>query len=210
MGKIEQEEEWKWLYSSTSHQVSNQGRFRSVDRVTIGKDGRVTQRHGRYICLRCTKKEPHLFASISFFFVGQELSSGQTTVYIHKAVADHFVPKPSIHDSTISEFNYQYVSHINKDYTNNTPENLVWKTFLDLIRSQPKRLANPKRAWETRKELYGKTGTSATRKKETEPRKKRRTTAEMKKAVALVEIEGVLRKMTFPEEDELVYNVFII
>jgi hypothetical protein len=161
----EPSEEWKCLYDSISHEVSNLGQFRSLDRQTLSRDGKVSQRRGKIIALRNSQKEPHLYASISLGYK-DEYSRGQITIYIHKAVADHFVPKPWIHDPSIPEFNYQHVSHKDGNHSNNTPSNLVWRTQAGLLAVQPKRIADPTKAWRTRREIYGKSGSPPKKTKE--------------------------------------------
>lgn len=151
-------ERWKFLYDSPHYQVSNLGKIRSIDRVTISRDGRRVSRSGKELTVRRSKKEPHLFVSVSFGFddMGNNLSS---TVYIHKAVADHFVPKPYMHDAGNTLTNYQYATHVVPDYENNTESNIIWITHSELMQRQSERPLAGYKSWKTRRELYGVSGT---------------------------------------------------
>jgi len=152
-------EQWKFLYDSRYYQISNLGNIRSIDRVTTSRNGNQVSRSGRVLRVRRTKNDPHIFTSVSFGFdeLGNNLSS---TVYIHKAVADHFVPKPFMHDVGSTLTNYQYATHIEPDYENNTESNIMWITYYELMERQPHRPGAAHRSWKTRRELYGKSGTN--------------------------------------------------
>jgi hypothetical protein len=151
------QEIWEWLYNSISHKISTHGRVCSVDRETISSDGKVTQRFGKILTLRHSAKEPHLNLSVSLCFKNK-VAVVIKTIYVHKAVADHFIPKPVLHDSTTSKFNYQYVRHITDDYDNNFSENLIWITHPELISLQKNREDSGQRGWQTRRLKYGSTG----------------------------------------------------
>jgi len=157
---MEKNEQWKRMYNSLSHEISSLGIVRSLDYQSVSRDGRVVQRHGKILNTRHTKEEPYLFLTAHLSFKYGEPSNPKT-VYIHKALAEHFIPLPASHNANISKLNYQYVTHINGNCIDNSIDNLKWITHLELINLQPKRKANPKKAWETRKEKYGYTSSPA-------------------------------------------------
>jgi hypothetical protein len=154
------DEVWVKLYNYSNYVVSNHGRIMSLPRnVSIGIRNGVEYFRFKdaHICsLRTNNIEPFLFCSIY-----EHLKDGKktnVTVYIHRAVADHFVKKPK-HILAAEAAGFRiYASHIVKDYSNNTYANLRFITQKELMNSQPKRLADPTKSWRTRRALYGKSG----------------------------------------------------
>jgi hypothetical protein len=67
--------------------------------------------------LRRSKSFPHLFASM---IISEEGVKTVKTIYIHKGVAEAFIPRPSE--------DHVYVEHIDGDYNNNRVSNLRWIT----------------------------------------------------------------------------------
>lgn len=153
--------EWKFLYGDKNYQVSNTGIIRSTDRVVSAVRGGVLTTvtfRGRVLAQRCTKKNPHMLTGVM-------MDGVQTTVYIHKAVADHFVEKsPAIKQAEARGESIR-ATHIVDDYANNHYTNITWITQADLIRTQPNRLADSGKAWRTRRKIYGKGGMAKTSKK---------------------------------------------
>lgn len=148
-------EEWKFLYDRKDFQVSNTGKIRSLDReIPTYRNGVHYTRfyEGRILSQRRSKKEPHLFSSIQY--TDKNGNRVNKTIYIHKAVADHFVGKPPHVKRYEAEGKAIYATHMVKDYTLNIWTNIRWITQLELIRSQPKRLADPTKAWRTRWAKY--------------------------------------------------------
>lgn len=134
---------WKKLYYYDYYEVSSEGQIRSIDRVIITSDGRTTFRSGKVLKSRFSKKNPHHFVSIR---VLEDDKIVRPTIYLQKAVADHFIKKPSE--------KHVYASNISKDYSDNRVENIIWITHAELIKSQPNRLANPTKGWTTRRAKY--------------------------------------------------------
>lgn len=91
------------------YQVSNYGRVRSLERTIIDKNGRKMWFKGKILKYGKTKKG-YLYVCLC--------NNGDTYCpYIHKLVAQEFIPNPN---------NYDVVHHIDHDPTNNRVENLVW------------------------------------------------------------------------------------
>lgn len=149
-------EKWKKLYNFREYEISNTGVIRSIPRQMKLKDGTYRNYPGKVISKRKNKKNPHFYSSVS-----STLPDGTTlrnkTVYVHRAVADHFLPKrPSLKGKVI------YAHHINGDHTNNHVSNLMWISSPELIsKYQPQRLADPTKSWRTRREKYGNSTGSA-------------------------------------------------
>lgn len=155
-------EEWKFIYESKIYQISNTGKVRSIGRATkIIRNGvKYDAWHqGKEIASRCTKVNPHYFVYINH--PDKNGDDKRKIFYIHRLVADHFIEKPPRIVDREEAGGTVYASHIEKDYTNNHYTNIRWITHRDLINSQPKRLADPTKAWRTRREKYGKSGSPA-------------------------------------------------
>lgn len=150
-------EKWKQLYDLKYYQISNFGRIKSLDRnVSIGVRNGVEYfriYYGGIKAVRTNGIEPYLFTSI--VVTDEKGVKKNTTFYIHRAVADHFVEKPNAILLAEIEERKIYASHIVKDYTNNRLDNLHFITHKELIRSQPQRLKHPTKHWETRRKKYG-------------------------------------------------------
>lgn len=151
-------EKWAYLYGNKSFQISNMGVLRSLDRhVMVTRNGTTYPAfyEGRIITQRCSKENPHLFSTIQY---QKDDKKVLMTVYIHRAVADHFVPKSNAILLAEIEGKTTCASHIVKDYSNNTYTNIMWKTLGEVISTQPIRLADPTKSWRTRRKIYGKSG----------------------------------------------------
>lgn len=116
-------EEWmdvKDPFFSEYFQISNLGRLKSKGRYVTrgGEKNRYEYFKPESIMkVRHSKEFPHLFATMIVKIDGE---ATVRTIYIHKAVAECFVPKPSEE--------HIYVEHIDGDYNNNTVSNLRWIT----------------------------------------------------------------------------------
>ena len=142
-------EKWKQLYDFPGFLISSKGIIKTLDRYVNSRPGVTRFVSGRVLVSRTSKKEPHRFVTVNFIHpkTGEKIMN--KTVYIHKAVGDHFITKKK---------NALYVTHKIKDYDNNDRSNLMWITHKELMNMQPKRLLNPIKSWETRRKLYGKSG----------------------------------------------------
>lgn len=136
-------------YGYEYYQVSNTGKVRSVDRAIISKAGQLQPFMGKELVLRNNKKCPHLFFEVTKM-VGDKQQ--RRTFYIHKIVAEMFLPKPSSKQI--------YVTHINWNFSDNCANNLLWITHKQLMNRQPLRRKDPSKAWRTRRLKYGKSGTA--------------------------------------------------
>lgn len=101
------------------YQVSNLGRLRTKPRIVTrgGENNRYSYVTGyRVINSFRRNKHPHLFTSLYSDVEGYQ----NKTAYIHKLVAEAFIPKPSEE--------HVYVTHIDWNYDNNMVSNLKWIT----------------------------------------------------------------------------------
>jgi hypothetical protein len=154
-------EKWAYLYGNKAFQVSNLGIIRSLDRnVRVFRNGGYyyAKRKGKVLVQRNSKVNPHVFVTIQWMNDNDEKIL--ETIYVHKAVADHFVTKSN--DILLAEIEGKSTcaTHIIKNYYNNRYDNVRWITLGDVIRTQPKRLADSTKSWRTRRKLYGKSGTN--------------------------------------------------
>lgn len=132
--------------------ISDTGKIKSIDRAIVTKAGPTQTFRGRYLVLRNNNKCPHLFFEVSKVVDDKPI---RKTFYIHKEVANHFLPAPNK--------NQIYVTHIDDNCNNNHVENLKWITHKELMSRQPNRIKEPNKSWETRRKLYGKSGSSKTK-----------------------------------------------
>ena len=136
---------WKQLYEFEDYEISNLGLIKSKEKEYFN-NGSLVKKQSHILKSRRTKKDPHYFVEISYTNLTEK--KVRKTIYLQRAVADHFIKKPT--DKPSSE--YLYASNINKDYTNNKHTNIKWITQSELMASQPKRIADPGKTWRTRKE----------------------------------------------------------
>ncbi|MFG3613126.1 NUMOD4 domain-containing protein [Rummeliibacillus stabekisii] len=106
-------EEWKTIKSYEGYyEVSNLGNIRSLARVVIGKNGL------RYhVDMKILK--PGL-TKAGYNTVSLHKNSSRKTFYIHKLVAEHFIP--NLHNKRV-------VNHLDGNKTNNQVSNLEWATY---------------------------------------------------------------------------------
>jgi hypothetical protein len=159
----EEIEIWKQLYDLKNYQISNFGKIKSLERnISIGVRNGVEyfRIYPELIkAVRTNGIEPFLFTSI--VVTDEKGVKKNRTIYIHRAVCDHFVHKPKYIRELEKQGRAIYASHIVKNHTNNRWDNLRFISHLDLIRSQPNRLRNPTKHWDTRREKYGNSWGSA-------------------------------------------------
>lgn len=114
------EEIWKNVKDSffcNYYEVSNMGRIRSKSRVICRPDGIEYWKPERIISFRDNGIHPHKFVSLCVKINGVKHNK---TVYVHKAVAEAFINKPSS--------KHIFVTHIDWNYNNNIISNLRWIT----------------------------------------------------------------------------------
>jgi hypothetical protein len=99
---------WKEIPGVEGYQVSNIGRFKSIDRITFLKNGKLGFRHGRIIKIQLDPKG---------YYQTNCLRKKYKLYLIHRMVAMAFIPNPN---------NLKEVNHINGIKTDNRVENLEW------------------------------------------------------------------------------------
>lgn len=137
----------KKLKGFTSYAVTNCGVVFSLPRVVLSRAGQLQPFEGKKLNIRNNKIQPHLFFEVSKV---EDDKKVRKTFYIHKVVAELFIPKPSK--------KHIYVTHIDGNYYNNHMNNLKWITHKELMANQPLRKMDPTKAWRTRRKKYGKSG----------------------------------------------------
>lgn len=115
------EEIWKSLSglvtNGENYEVSTLGRIRSIDRITVGTDGRVAEFKGKILSTKKVKNNRYERVTLS--------SNGKTKVhYVHKLVGIAFIPNP---------LNKPQLNHIDGDTDNNKVSNLEWCTASENI-----------------------------------------------------------------------------
>jgi len=73
------------------------------------------------------------------------------TIYVHRAVADHFLEAP--------REDQKYIIHKDGDHSNNRDTNLKWATKKELAELHYEtRVKSTRSTWVTRRKLYGESG----------------------------------------------------
>lgn len=114
-----EEEKWVKLYDYDGFMVSNYGNIKSLDRVVTCKDGRSLNIKGQLLTKRQVKPNSSPFVEV------RKNTGVKKTVYVIRAVADHFVERPK--KDTV------YATPIDKDYTNTYYKNIKWITHRELM-----------------------------------------------------------------------------
>lgn len=111
------------------YQVSNLGRVRSLDR-TVYNNGGEELRKGTIL------KGGKTGRNSKYHYVGLSKDGKVTNKYIHRLVAEAFIPNPE---------NKPTVDHLNRDTNNNTLVNLRWATYdLQVTNRNNKNIQNRK------------------------------------------------------------------
>jgi hypothetical protein len=92
--------------------VSNLGRVRSLDRTVVHADNRIRSFPARILSPRKNSKT-------GYHQVGLHRSNKNKMVYVHRLVADAFIPNPE---------NKRCVNHKDGARSHNSVENLEWST----------------------------------------------------------------------------------
>lgn len=111
------------------YQVSNFGNVRSVERKVANKNGAMKLYKSKVI-KPCTNQ-----ANCGHLHLGLHKNGRTKTCYVHRLVAQHFVPNPK---------NLNVVNHKDYDTTNNKAENLEWCTQQENARYSSERMKKPK------------------------------------------------------------------
>ena len=99
------------------YEVSNKGRIRSLDRVTLFKDGKTRKFCGKIISLRAMNNSGYLT-------VGLHDTGKQKTFLVHRIVAEAFIENPN---------GYKEINHIDQNKLNNDVSNLEWCTHKENV-----------------------------------------------------------------------------
>lgn len=116
------EEKWRSVVGyEDSYEVSSLGRVRSLDRI----DARGHHRLGRLMTPTLTGKKNCEHYRVTF-----HLNSKRETIYLHRVVAEAFIPNPE---------GLPFVLHWDDNPANNRVENLHWGTHADNMREMSER-----------------------------------------------------------------------
>lgn len=107
-------ETWKEIEGSNGYMISDKARVKSSDKIVVFKDGRKRFFKGTMITINMN---PNGYQQVTL-----KVNRKSTTKYIHRLVAEYFVPNPQ---------GLPCVNHIDGDKTNNLPSNLEWCTYQD-------------------------------------------------------------------------------
>lgn len=144
---------WVQLYDFEDYLICAEGEIKSKDREGVDSSGRRYAFSSKPLKARNNKKNPHEFVEVTYDENGKKRKK---TIYVHRAVAEHFLNPP--------RENEQYIIHINDDHSDNSAENLKWATKEELAKVHYKtRVASTRRSWATRRRLYGESGIKPTK-----------------------------------------------
>lgn len=105
---------WEEIENSNGYMISNKGRVKSSDKIVVFKDGRKRFFKGKIIVVNTN---PNGYQQVTL-----KINRKSVTRYIHRLVAEYFVPNPQ---------NLPCVNHIDGNNINNLPNNLEWCTYQD-------------------------------------------------------------------------------
>jgi len=137
-----EKEKWKKLYDFDGYEVSNFGNVRSLDREIITKNEVIRFVKGDAVAVRKVADSDHLIFEIRYGYDKTKKKYKRKTMSLARAVADHFVFKPSSKEKL-------YASHKDKDCSNNHFSNIIWLTQSEIIKKQNRDYFE---SWEKRKQ----------------------------------------------------------
>jgi hypothetical protein len=138
---------WTTIPGFTDYEVSEDGKIRSKERVKEFKSGRK---------MHFQKKDRKLRTHPSNNYQMTDLIDDKgklKTVYVHKAVAEAYIPNEHPRKNKV-------VIHLDGDVSNNHFKNLKWTTHKDACKIAFKSSdRDMKKLWVIRREKYGPSGT---------------------------------------------------
>lgn len=96
------------------YQVSNTGKIRSLDRITVDRNGKR--------CFRKGKELVQIPNSKGYMRIMLSDNKSKKRFFVHRIVALHFV-------NNVDKVNNNIVNHIDSNYRNNSADNLEWTTL---------------------------------------------------------------------------------
>ena len=99
------------------YEVSDKGRIRSLDRVTVFKDGRIRKFYGKI--LECSTVN-----NSGYLTIGLHNNGNSKTFLVHRIVAEAFIKNPHLCNE---------VNHIDQNKLNNSANNLEWCTHRENV-----------------------------------------------------------------------------
>lgn len=146
--KTKDDSEWVKLYEFEDYMINPLGHIKSKDREGIDSSGRKYKFNSKPIKPRDNGVNPLQFVEVTYY---EDEKKRKKTIYVHRAVADHFKEKPTEEQ--------KYIIHIDNDQSNNEVSNLKWATKEELAKIHYKaKVKSTRRSWVTRRKLYGKSG----------------------------------------------------
>lgn len=112
---MKEQEEWKPIDGFNDYLVSNLGRVKSLEKITVDKLGKMHHRHEKILKSSPDGKGYHEVWLFNF----EPGARHKTGMKVHRLVAQAFIPNPE---------GKPQIDHIDTDKNNNCVENLRWVT----------------------------------------------------------------------------------
>lgn len=140
------------LYEYPDYEINSDGHIKSKEREGIDSSGRRYKFNTKILKPRNNKLNPHEFVEIIYDDNG---AKKKKTIYVHKAVAEHFLDAP--------REDQVYILHKDGNHTDNSASNLKWATKEELAKIHHEtRVRSTRQTWITRRKLYGDNGIKST------------------------------------------------